>query len=81
MAHLHDVVLRHRDSLPRDVSRGYLMASCLHLNLRTQWRRTYSRGTSVGIVTDYRLNVQGIGVRSRCPDRLLDPSSFPYNGY
>jgi hypothetical protein len=43
------------------------MASCLRLNLRIQWRCTYNRGTSVGIVTHYGLNDQGISVHPRCP--------------
>jgi hypothetical protein len=50
-----------------------------------------SRGSSVGIETDYRLKDQGVRVRvpigarifsfPSCPDWLWDSPNFLYNGY
>jgi hypothetical protein len=53
---------------------------------------TSSRGSSVGIVSDYGLDDRAIGVLSPagakdfsssllCPDRLWGPPSLLYNGY
>jgi hypothetical protein len=70
----------HRVMLPHSVR-------CFHPLLIASW----SRDSSVGIATGYRMDDRGVGVRApvgarilsspRRPDRLWGPPNLPSNGY
>jgi hypothetical protein len=65
---------------------------CENIKMDIKYTACVSQGSSVSIVSGYRLDDRAIGVRSPagqrifflyplCPDLLWDPPSLLYNGY